>query len=94
MAKSRAGKSRSGRTLHPGTDKSREGRAGLVTLLGTSILQVRVTTEDLDEDEFRKSAKLQIANLFHHVLETLVRLFLAHSPGVRCLWVEMTREHM
>jgi len=76
-------------------------KAALVPLLeeqsipgdsAAGILRIRITTEDLEEDDFRKSIKLQLVHLYHHSLETLLRLFLAHGPGIRCPWVEMARE--
>jgi hypothetical protein len=57
-----------------------------------NVLHVRLDPEEIDENRYRQSAKLQIANLYYHALETLVRLFLAHQPGVDRPWLEMARE--
>jgi hypothetical protein len=57
-----------------------------------NVLQLRLDPDDLDEESYRKTAKLQIVNLYYHTLETFLRLFLAHRPGVDRPWLEMARE--
>lgn len=56
-------------------------------------LHLRLDQEDIHEENIRKTAKLQLANLYYHCLETVVRLFLAHHPQVDVPWLEMVREY-
>lgn len=57
-----------------------------------NVLHLRMDPEDIQENSFRQTGKLQVANLYYHALETLVRLFLAHRPGVERPWLEMAGE--
>jgi hypothetical protein len=59
---------------------------------GEGALQIQVTVDDDDSLAFREAARLQMANLYYHALETFVRLFLAHAPGVDCPWMQLVRD--
>lgn len=59
---------------------------------GEGALQIQVTVEPDDVKAFRETARLQIANIYYHALETFVRLFLAHAPGVECPWMQLARD--
>lgn len=59
---------------------------------GEGALQIQVTVEPDDVKAFRETARLQIATIYYHALETFVRLFLAHAPGVECPWMQLARD--
>jgi hypothetical protein len=60
--------------------------------LGEGALQIQLDVEDEDVTAVREASRLQIAGLYHHALETFVRLFLAHAPGVACPWMQLVRD--
>lgn len=55
-------------------------------------LHVQLKYPGLDVATAESSAKLLIANLYHHALETLLRLFLAHDAGVDSPALQLVRE--
>lgn len=59
---------------------------------GQGVLRVQVTVEPEDAAAIRETARLQIASLYFHSLETFVRLFLAHAPEVECPWMQLVRD--
>lgn len=57
------------------------------------VLEVKI--DDPSEDEISSIAamgRLRVASLYFHALETLVRLYLAHLPGVPLPWFAISRE--
>ncbi|MGH2724369.1 MAG: hypothetical protein ACRDI0_08920 [Actinomycetota bacterium] len=56
------------------------------------VLQMQVTVEPDEVEAIRETARLQIVSLYFHSLETFLRLFLAHAPGIECPWMQLVRD--
>jgi hypothetical protein len=56
------------------------------------VLRIEFTPDDEEAKAISAAARLQLAALYYHALETLTRLFLAHGPGVACPWMQLIRD--
>ena len=55
------------------------------------IGRLKTTFGGVGTEEVKEYAKLEIANMYFHCLETFIRLFIAHGSKTLCPWLEMSR---
>ncbi len=53
------------------------------------VNDVELAMEELEPDDLREVAKLELLALSHHASETLLRLFYVHAEGTSCPWLRL-----